>query len=66
MTELQDATTSYEFGEAAYVLLAGSGATGTKTATATAGGNGWVAVSMVIAPLVTSFARNAAFLPFLS
>lgn len=66
MTEAQDAWDAYEFGEAAYQALAGSGATGTKAATATAGGTGWVAVSMAIAPLVSSFSRNSAFLPFLS
>lgn len=67
MTELQDSWSGFEFGEAAYVLLAGSGATGTKTATATAGGNGWVAVSMAIAPLASSSSvRNSSFFPFLS
>jgi len=66
MTEMQDAWSGFEFGEAAYQSLAGSGATGTKTATATAGGNGWVAVSMALAPLASSSSRNSAFFPFLS
>jgi hypothetical protein len=67
MTEMQDVWSgSFEFGEAAYQALAGSGATGTKTATATAGGNGWVSVSMALTPLVSSSSRNSAFFPFLS
>lgn len=60
--ELQDAWSDYQFASTASLALTTAGASGTKTATGTAGGTGWIASSVAIAPLIT--AKPSGFLPF--